>query len=189
MNHRKEGSMKDINKIISKTSELTAAAVVSELKRQGLMKDNKHTPFQKTETLLYNYNNFKAAIEDKFEQINTIREEGIPKKSPSITSFSGSATYEVKSDTDKAEEKIEAIEQSIQTTKNFIKVIDNAISVLKDDPYFDVIRMKYFEGKSREEIADHYQVDVSTISRNKNRIVNLLQIRLFSDEVIYQIFS
>lgn len=49
--------------------------------------------------------------------------------------------------------------------------------------------MKYFEGKTREEIAEHFDVDVSTISRNKNRLINLLQIRLFSDEVIYQIFS
>lgn len=36
--------MKDITKIISKTSKETAAEVVSELKRQGLMKDNRHTP-------------------------------------------------------------------------------------------------------------------------------------------------
>lgn len=176
-------------KIIETTAQMTAKEVVSELKRQGLLRDNKHSPFQKTETLLYNYNNFKAAIDDKFEQIKTIREEGILKKSPSITSFSDNATYEVKSDSDKAEEKIEAIENSIQTTRNFIKVIDAAISMLEDDPYFDVIRMKYFEGKTREDIAEHYQVDVSTISRNKNRLVNLLQIRLFSDEVIYQIFS
>ena len=74
-------------------------------------------------------------------------------------------------------------------SKNFIKIIDNAIDMLKDDPYFDIIRMKYFEGKTREEMAEYYDVDVSTISRNKNRLVNLLQIRLFSDEVIYQIFS
>jgi RNA polymerase sigma factor (sigma-70 family) len=171
------------------TSKLTAKEVVSEFKRQGLLKDNKQSPFQKTETLLYNYNNYKDAINDKCEQIKTIRCEGIPQKSKSITSFSSSPMYEVKSESDKAEEKIESIENSIQTTKNFIKMIDSAIDMLKDDPYFDLIRMKYFEGKTREEIAEHFEVDVSTISRNKNRIVNLLQIRLFSDEVIYHIFS
>lgn len=176
-------------KIIEETAQTTAERVVSELKRQGLLKDNKQTPFQKTETLLYNYNNFQAAIDDKLQQIETIRQEGIPKKSPSITSFSGNSTYEIKSDADKADEKIEAIENSIQTTKNFIKVIDNALAALKDDPYFDIIKLKYFEGQTREEIAEYFEVDVSTISRNKNRLVNLLQIRLFSDEVIYQIFS
>lgn len=174
---------------IEKYIDDTICKYTSELRRQGLLKNNRQTPFQKTETLLYNYNNFKAAIEDKVEQIQVIQELGIPQKSKSITSFSNSSSYEIKSDADKAEEKIEAIEQSIQTTKNFIKVIDAAIDMLKDDPYFDIIRMKYFEGQSREAIAEYFDVDASTISRNKNRLINLLQIRLFSDEVIYQIFS
>lgn len=181
--------MSNEKKLIEQAAQATAQAVVSELKRQGLMKDNKQTPFQKTETLLYNYNNFQEAIKDKYLQIETIQTEGIPKKSSSISSFSSQATYEVKSDADKAEEKIECIEQSIQTTKNFIKVIDAAIDALKGDSYFDIIPMKYFEGQTREEIAEHFEVDVSTISRNKNRLINMLQIRLFSDEVIYQIFS
>ncbi|WP_113674551.1 sigma-70 family RNA polymerase sigma factor [Vallitalea guaymasensis] len=178
----------DIN-VIETTAQMTAKKVVSELRRQGLLKDNRRTPFQKTETLLYNYNNFKSAINDKYEQIKTIQCEGIPKKSSSITSFSSSPTYEIKSDADKADEKIEAIEQSIQVTKNFIGVIDSAIDALRDDPYFEIIPMKYFESKSRDDIAIFFDVDASTISRHKNRLVNLLQIRLFSDEVIYQIFS
>lgn len=181
--------MKEINDIISKTSELTATAVVSELKRQGLLKDNKYTPFQKTETLLYNYKNFKSVIDNRIEEINSIREEGIPKKSNSITSFSGNISYESKTDDEKAEEKIEAIEQNIRTTMNFIKMIDIALNEIEDDPYFEIIRMKYFEGKTREEMAEHYGVDVRTISRNKNKLINLLQIKLFSDEYILQIFS
>ena len=177
------------NKTIEKYIDNTIQKYTFDLKRQGLLKDNKRTPFQKTETLLYNYNNFKAAIKDKLEQIETIHEQGVPNKSSDIITFSNNPTYEIKSDFDKAEEKIEAIEQSIQTTKNFIKVIDAAIDMLKDDPYFEIIKLKYFEGKTREEIAEIFEVDVSTISRNKNRLVNLLQIRFFSDEVIYQIFS
>lgn len=181
--------MKNDLKVIETTAQMTAKEVVSELRKQGLLKNNRQTPFQKTETLLYNYNNFKNAINDKLEQIDEIKQIGIRKKSSSITSFSVSPTFEAKSESDKADEKIESIEQSIQITKNFIKMIDAAIEILKGDPYYDLIQMKYFEGKSREDIADYYAVDVSTISRNKNRLVNLLQIRLFSDEVIYQIFS
>jgi RNA polymerase sigma factor (sigma-70 family) len=178
----------DIN-VIEKTAQITAKEVVSELRKQGLLKNNRQSPFQKTETLLYNYKNFQSAISDKYEQIDQIKEYGLPGKSKSITSFSGSSSYEVKTEMTKIEEKIEAIEQSIQVTKNFIKVIDAAIDVLKDDPYFEIIPMKYFEGKSREDIAEHFDVDASTISRHKNRLINLMQIRLFSDEVIYQIFS
>lgn len=176
-------------KVIETTAQMTAKEVVSQLRKQGLLKNNRQSPFQKTETLLYNYNNFKNAINDKVERINEIMQEGIRQKSKSITSFVGNASYEIKSDSDKADEKIESIEQSIQTTKNFIKIIDAAIEMLQDDPYYELIHMKYFEGKSREDIAEYFEVDASTISRNKNRLVNLLQIRLFSDEVIYEMFS
>jgi RNA polymerase sigma factor (sigma-70 family) len=178
-----------IEKYIDDAVHLTAKEVVSELKRQGLLKDNKQTPFQKTEVLLYNYTNFKAAIVDKLEQIKDIQSVGLQTKSKSVTTFSGSINYDTKSDDEKVEEKIEAIEHSIQTTRNYIKVIEAALERMKDDPYFEIIPMKYFDGKTREQIAEHFNVDVSTISRNKNRIINLLQIRLFSDEVITQIFS
>lgn len=182
-----------MNKIIQTTAEITAKQtakeVVSEFKKQGLLKNNKQTPFQKTETLLYNYRNFKAAINDKYEQIEQIRQYGIPQKSKSITSVVGSVSYDNKNECEKADEQIELIKESIQITNNFIKIIDSAIDMLKDDPYFDLISMRYFEGKSRECIAEYFEVDVSTISRNKNRLINLLQIRLFSDEVIQQIFS
>ena len=176
-------------KTIELTAQTTAREVVSELKRQGLMKDNRQTPFQKTEILLYNYNSFQNAIKDKEEKIEEIKAEGLRKKSNSITSFSSNGSFENKSELEKVEEKVDVLTQSIQTTRNFIKVIDAALDVLKDDSYFEVITMKYFEGKTREEIAEYFEVDVSTISRNKNRLINQLQIRLFSDEVIYQIFS
>lgn len=180
--------MTDI-KIIEKTAQMTAKEVVYELKRQGLMKDNRQTPFQKTEILLYNYNNFKEAIKDKEEKIDEIKAEGLRKKSSSITSFTTGGSFEDKSELEKTEEKIDILNYNIQTTKNFIQVIDAAIETLKDDPYFEIISMRYFEGQTREDIAEYFEVDVRTITRNKNRLINQLQIRLFSDEVIYQIFS
>lgn len=177
--------LNNVNEIIEKTAQ----AVVSELKSNGLLKDRKQTPFQKTEILLYNYNDFKEAVEDKHMQIETIQEEGVPKKSASITSFSGEQVTYAKSEAEKAEEMIYSIEQSIQVTCKFINVIDAALNSLKGDLYYEIIPMKYFEGKTREDIASFFDCDVKTISRNKNRLINKLQIRLFSDEFIYQIFN
>ena len=176
--------------IIDYTVKRAVSEAALELKRQNLIIEGKQSPFQKTETLLFNYNNFKAAIRDKEEQIKELRQFGIRKKSSSITSFSGNTgMIEVKSDAEKVEEKIEMIEFSINTTRSFIRIIEDAIDVLKDDPYYDLIRLRYFEGCTREEIAEHFDCDVSTVNRNKNRLINLLQIRLFSDEVIQQIFA
>ena len=180
----------EVLNLIDCTVKRAVSETVTEMKRQSLIIENKQTPFQKTETLLFNYNHFKEAIRDKEEQIREIKEMGLSKKSKSITSFSGGSGYiEVKSDMEKAEEKIEMIEFSIKTTRNFIKIIDDAVSALKDDRYYELIRMRYFEGLTREEIAEYFDCDVSTVNRNKNRLINLLQIRLFSDEVIQQIFA
>lgn len=175
--------------LIDCTVQKAVDTFVCELKRQNLIVKGKQTPFQKTETLLFNYNNFKDVIRDKEEQIKELRQFGVRKKSSSITSFSNNAgLIEVKSDAEKIEERIEAIEFSINTTRSFIKVIDDAVSLLKDDPYYDLIHLRYFEGRTQEQIAEYFDCDVSTVSRNKNRLINLLQIRLFSDEVIQQIF-
>lgn len=176
--------------LINITVQKAVDTSVSELKRQNLIVEGKQSPFQKTETLLFNYPNFKDVIKDKEAEIAELRQYGMRKKSTSITSFSGNTgLIEVKSDAEKVEEKIEMVEFSIATTRNFIRIIDNAIDTLKDDQYYDLIRLRYFEGCSREEIAEHFDVDVKTVTRNKNRLINLLQIRLFSDEVIQQIFA
>jgi RNA polymerase sigma factor (sigma-70 family) len=176
--------------LIDYTAKKVAEETAASLKRQNLIVEGKQSPFQKTETLLYNMNNFKAVIKDKEAEINELSYFGLRKKSASITSFSGNTgLIEVKSDAEKVEEKIEMIEFSIATTRNFIRIIENALDALRDDPYYDLIRLRYFEGCSREEIAEHFDCDVKTVTRNKNRLINLLQIRLFSDEVIQQIFS
>lgn len=176
--------------LIQHTVEKTVSQFIIELKRQNLIAEGKQTPFQKTETLLFNYNNFQAAVKDKEDQIKELKEYGLKKKSNSVTTYMGnSGLIEVKSEQEKIEDRIEVIEMSMQVTKNFINIIDDAIASLTDDPYYDLIAMRYFEGCSREEIAEHFDCDVSTVNRNKNRLINLLQIRLFSDEVIQRIFA
>lgn len=171
--------------LITKTAQETAQAVVKEFKHKGMIKGDSRTPFQKTEMLLYNYNSFKDAIADKYKQIETITQEGIAKKSCSITSYSGNeGLREIKDDNEKAEEQIAQLEQSIVTTKCFIQMIDNALDVISKDTYFEALKMNYFEGKNREEIANYYGCDARTITRNKNRLINILQVRLFSDDVI-----
>jgi RNA polymerase sigma factor (sigma-70 family) len=175
----------DIQKIIKDT----VSEMLFELKKQGLMKDTKHTPFQKTEQLLYNYMNFKQVIIDKQKHIDFIKENGIQKKSKSIVSYSGNHQVDTRTDDEKANEQIEALENSILITKRYIAVIDDALSKISNDKYYDLIRLRYFEGKTREEIAEYFDVDVATISRNKNRLINTLKIYLFSDEAIKEIFS
>ena len=166
----------------------TAAEVIRSLKQENLLKDNKRNPFQKTEQLLYNYQNFKNVITDKEEQIQQIREIGLSKKSKDITCYGGSG-FEQTSEMEKIEDRIEAIQNSIALTKHFISLVDSALDKIADDPYFELIEMIYFQEKTREEIAEYYNRDVTTIWRNKRRLINQLKISLFSDEVIQELFN
>lgn len=73
-------------------------------------------------------------------------------------------------------------------TIKLVKKINDALDIIMDDLYFDVITMYYFEKKTREEIAEQYDTTVTTISRNKTRLINKLKPILFSDDVIYELF-
>lgn len=74
------------------------------------------------------------------------------------------------------------------TTQKLIRVMERELEALKDDPYFEVIPMIYFDGMTREEIAEVFDVNYRTITRNKNRLINKLKVVLFSDDVIKELF-
>lgn len=175
--------------IIEETAQAAAEKVVLEFQKKGLLKDSKQSAFQKTETLLYNYNNFQEAIKEKRKQIKEIKSYGLKQKSKSITSFTSGNNFASSDREEMEEEKIKHLESSIQLTKNLISLIDKSLEKLHDDEYYEIIPLKYFENKKLEDIASQFNVDVSTISRNKSRLINILKIYLFSDEVVNEIFS
>lgn len=74
-------------------------------------------------------------------------------------------------------------------TQKLMKIMNNALKNIEKDYYYSVITMIYFEDKTREEIAEFYNVDVKTIARNKNRLINKLKIVIFSDESINELFN
>lgn len=71
----------------------------------------------------------------------------------------------------------------------FITLVDKALKTLYDDPYYDVIPMIYFEGQTREQVAEYFDTTVTTVSRHKTRLVNMITPILFSDETIIELFS
>ncbi|WXR61217.1 sigma factor-like helix-turn-helix DNA-binding protein [Peptostreptococcaceae bacterium AGR-M142] len=148
----------------------------------------KKTPFQKTEELLYNYASFMESIELKKQQIETIKECGCINKSKSIVSFSGSCNLVLKDDNEKAEEQIHNLELRIKNIEKFIEIINGALEKIEDDPYYEIITLKYVNNKTHEEIAEALDKDATTVGRHKNRLVNKLKTYLFAEEVLYDIF-
>lgn len=74
------------------------------------------------------------------------------------------------------------------TAKKFVDIIDNALKELESDLYYEIIPMMYFENETREAIAEYFDTTVTTISRNKRRLINKLKYLIFADEVVYELF-
>ena len=58
------------------------------------------------------------------------------------------------------------------TTKGDIHGICPILNRLSDDPYIDIIFLQYRDEKTLEWIAEYMNVDISTVKRNKKRLVN-----------------
>lgn len=73
--------------------------------------------------------------------------------------------------------------------EKMILQIEAALHMISEDPYYSVITMYYIEGLTREDIADALDTSVTTVSRNKTRLLKRLSAVLFSDDYIGQLYS
>lgn len=73
--------------------------------------------------------------------------------------------------------------------EKMILQIEAALHMISEDHYYSVITMYYFEGLTREDIADTLNTSVTTVSRNKTRLIKRLSAVLFSDDYIRQLYS
>ena len=82
-----------------------------------------------------------------------------------------------------------AFKQSDQPyTKKLIKKMDEALKTIENEEYYEIIEMYYMRGLSREAVAEYFDTTVTTISRNKNKLIHKLKLYIFSDDVIYELF-
>lgn len=173
---------KEIEICIKKTSEKTAAEIIEQLKKQRLLKTNMSF-YKKTEILLYNYETLKKAAEQKEEDIKYIQEHGLPERSKSIVFYSTSSGNI--SAGDRYLELIEKYKMEKAETERDLARIDNALDKVRDDKYFKIIELKYLEQKAKtdEQIAEVLEKDQSTITRNRNRLINSIKTILFPESI------
>lgn len=160
--------------------ELTRV-VLEELERMGMLK-RKNDIFKNTESVLYSYNVIKETISQRRTQISDLKKYGLPKKSKSITVMSKNGI--VIEENDLLDVTIKNIEKSIIKTKVILNYIDNILTKFKQDPYYEIIKLKYFDKKTHEEIAEILKKDISTINRNKNRLINEIKVYLMPNDII-----
>lgn len=152
---------------------------------------NEKTAYQKTEQLLYNYRGFKRIINERMEEIETIRMYGIPKRSGSIVEYSphSGSVQGLVLEEESVENAIANVQASVQGTVQAIALIDKCMAQLRNDPYYAILEMRYFDGRTQEDIALEFGCSQVTISNNKNRLVRELSMRLFPNQAINEMLK
>jgi DNA-directed RNA polymerase specialized sigma subunit len=179
-------------------AELVATAVVTALKKENVIgigignggnepKKTEKTAYQKTEQLLENYNAFKKIIAERMAEIENIRKYGVPQTSRSIVEYTpgtGGTVSGIVLPEDSVESAVRTVQASVQGTVQAVTLIEKSMAALRTDPYYKVLEMLYFEGRTQEDIAFEFNCAQNTISYNKNRLVKELTMRIFPNQVI-----
>jgi len=172
---------KDIDRIADK--------IIEKMKTDREIKTEKQlTPFQKTEKLLSELSLLKGAIDSKNMLIEDLKKEGISiQKKETGVNVQTSKVY--LSELEKVENRIEKLQEEIARIENVISMVERALGTIRNNKYYDIIEMKYFDDLTFEHISEKLNISVITAKRYKNKMIRQLQLVIFSDDVIKNILN
>jgi hypothetical protein len=182
---------------INELANAITNAVIKALETKGYAKSvafgvekGEKTAYQKTEQLLYNYNGFKRIIREKEQEIADLQRYGVP-QSCAVREFvqKGNVPQGIVLDEESVEQAVQNVQRSVQGTVQVVSLIDKCMAALKNDPWYKILEMRYFEGRTQEDIAIRFNTTQKTISINKSRLVKELAMRLFPDQVANEMMS
>ena len=172
---------KDIEKIAEK--------ILEKMRNDKEIKAEKQlTPFQKTEKLLSELSLLKGAIDSKNMLIEDLKKEGISiQKRETGVNVQSSKVY--LSELEKVENRIEKLQKEIVRIENVVNMVERALGTIRNNKYYDIIEMKYFDDLTFEHISEKLDISVITAKRYKNKMIRQLQLVIFSDDVIKNILN
>jgi len=172
---------KDIDRIADK--------IIEKMKIDREIKTEKQlTPFQKTEKLLSELALLKGAIDSKNMLIEDLKKEGISiQKKETGVNVQASKVY--LSELEKVENRIEKLKEEIVRIENVVNMVERALGTIRNNKYYDIIEMKYFDDLTFEHISEKLDISVITAKRYKNKMIRQLQLVIFSDDVIKNILN
>lgn len=139
--------------------------------------------FAKVEVMLYAYKGALEAVKGKEEAVEELRKYGLPQFSPS---YLGTRSDKNKPE---VEEEIEKLERSISFLRRTINLIEAGLSSIQQDNFFELIKLKYFENKTMEDIAEHMNTGLTTIYRNRERLIYKLIKIIFAEDILRDILE
>lgn len=137
--------------------------------------------FKQTEKRLYAYPELKNNILKYQRDIVDLESES-PGRSKSIAFFrTGGVRL---TDEEIQQGRIMLLHGKIHRDQAEIDEIDFALESIKNDEYYAVIELKYFQGQNDEEIAPMIPCDPRTVRRHKNRLIQRIMVKLYGANAV-----
>ena len=138
--------------------------------------------YKETEKRLYAYPDLLEKIEGDKEKLQEITTHGAPSRSASVVRFQRLGVRL------SPEEILDGIIQDIKATiaadQHEADTIAAALERISDDPYYIVIKGKFIECKGDEEIAALIPCDVSTVRRNRGKLIRRIAVWLYGAQAL-----
>ena len=139
--------------------------------------------YKKVENLLKYYNRFIRRIDLIEANLDNI----VLKKSTGFTDIP-KTNNAFKTEMEKKEEIKESLLRRLEKYKILVQLVETAMEEIKDDKYFKIIELRYFDKKNIEEIAEELGIGVTSVKRHRNRLVTDLCEIIFPEETLEKIF-
>lgn len=180
-------------------ADIVANAVVTGIKEAGILgnvgnggtptkanKDKEKTAYQRTEQLLYNYNGFLKIIKEREAEIAEIRKYGVPGTCGGVKEFvqKGGMPQGIVLPEESVASAVATVQASVEDIVQVVTLINNSMAALKTDPYYAILEMRYFEGRTQEDIALEFNCTQPNVSYHRSRLVKELALRLFPSQVV-----
>lgn len=154
------------------------------------MKEYKLNAYQKTESVLKNYNRIKKSLSILESELSDLEKEKekISKsiaKTDKVVLKDSEKNYYYTDET--LENRINELKQLAIKVQAEIKFINDCLKEIEHDEYYKIIPKLYFENKTIEKIAEDLNTSVQNIYKNKKRLLHDLSYLLVPLDKIVEI--
>lgn len=171
---------------IEELSKTITENVFDILRKNGFEIKEKKNTFQRTEQLLYLIPQLKEAIKHNNQKIKDLDEYGIVKKAK-VVHIVTDANNLKKDEDELINQEISKLKQRNYIINSQIKWVNGIILKFKNDKFYKIIELKYFKNMTHEQIAEHFECEPRTISRNKTKLINSMKSLLFPNDSISEL--
>jgi len=177
---------------LSKTKTVLTANTIRSIVKEALneaieesRKQAKKEPdnyYKATERRLWALPDLKDKVNKDKQYLQDLIDNGLRSHSKDVVRFQRSGRR--LSNEEILEALIKDIKAAIAANEYEIKVVEDALEPLTNDPYFRVIPGRYFEQLSDDELTKELFCDARTIRRNRGRLVHRVAVRLYGVDAV-----